>query len=300
MLAAASGLPTLSSDGVRFVKRVYEAFLANATWPPEMELRRSLAQDDELEIFRAGLDLGDWFVLFHADGQNGVALHLAAIAAAYPDAPVIREFELLLQLTIARWKERGAPPRLEDRDLASAGLPRERMKYLDQFFERNVFLTGPSGNDAGYYYDINLGIEPYLKAASLQQFLTILWSFTDESSFRAAYALLRIADDDEDYLAWRTLLALFVGIGPGTIGALSYVGPGHLVTAIRAIATTNTRVRTLSDLALTARERLRGTGTRAAAWTALEEVLGGILPGSTMATWQNRVDEVTLESEPAD
>jgi len=138
-----AALPTLSSDGIRFVKRVYEAFLVNATWPPEMELRRAFAQDDELEIFRAGVDLGDWFALFHADGQNGVSLHLAAIAAAYPDAAVTTDFELLLRLSIARWKERGSPPRLDEKELATAGLTRERMRYVNQFFERNIFLTGP-------------------------------------------------------------------------------------------------------------------------------------------------------------
>ncbi len=173
---AQSRPPDLPRDGVPFVKLVYEAFTKDGSWPSEVDIRRTLAQQEDLNSIRVGLGLHDWFVLFHADAQNAVALHLAAVVGAYGNTPITSDFLLLLQTTIARWKEAGTPPRLQESELAAVGLTRERMKYVNAFYEKNVFIVGPSGNDAGYYYDISLGIEPYLSAKTLQEFLETLWN----------------------------------------------------------------------------------------------------------------------------
>lgn len=150
--------------------------MRDGAWPTEVEIRRTLAQKEDMESIEAGLALHEWFVLFHADAQNAIALHLAAIDGAYGSTPVTSDFMTLLRFAIARWKERGAPPRLQDAELAAVGLTREQLKWVNAFYEKNVFVVGPSGNDAGYYYDISLGIEPYLKVNTLREFLATLWT----------------------------------------------------------------------------------------------------------------------------
>src|SRR5439155_9429688 len=166
----------LPPASLAFVKLIYEAFLRDGAWPTEVEIRRTLAQKEDMESIEAGLALHEWFVLFHADAQNAIALHLAAIDGAYGSTPVTSDFMTLLRFAIARWKERGAPPRLQDAELAAVGLTREQLKWVNAFYEKNVFVVGPSGNDAGYYYDISLGIEPYLKVNTLREFLATLWT----------------------------------------------------------------------------------------------------------------------------
>lgn len=175
ILQAVRQAPPLTPDQVRFVKRVNEYFEANAGWPPENELRRAFAQDEELDVFKAGVELADWYLLLHADAKNAVALRIAALHAAYGETPATRDFMTLLRLAISRWKERGTTARLEERELAEHGLPREHLRALDRFFETNAFMSGPSGNDSGYYYDIHSGIEPFLKAGTLDDFLNSLW-----------------------------------------------------------------------------------------------------------------------------
>jgi predicted nucleotide-binding protein len=115
-------------------------------------------------------------VLFHADGENGIALRLAAIHAALGETPETSDFLALLRLAAARYQERGIPPRLDDTELAAAGLPRERLKYIDAFFEKNLFLTGPSGTAEVFSYEVHSGIEPYLGVVSLTGFLETYWN----------------------------------------------------------------------------------------------------------------------------
>jgi superfamily I DNA/RNA helicase len=123
-------------------------------------------------------------------------------------------------------------------------------------------------------------------------------TFTNEPAFRLSYAVLRLTTDEDDFLAWRTLLALAVGIGSGTVGALYDEGPGNLATAVRSIAATNRRVRDLRDAALVGRDELIAAESRAAAWNILAEVIVHIDPDATLGTWRERVDQVVPEDDP--
>jgi superfamily I DNA/RNA helicase len=123
-------------------------------------------------------------------------------------------------------------------------------------------------------------------------------TFTDQPPFRVAYATLRIAEDETDGLAWRTLLAFCDGVGAATILALYNAGAGQLTAALRASAPTNAKLKGLRDFILIAREQLRTADTREAAWTVLRGVVTSLLPGSEIESWRGRIDGAALQNEP--
>jgi predicted nucleotide-binding protein len=167
--------PTLSEEQKVFVRRINEYFALTAKWPPEHDLRRQLVQSKEREVFAAGAELPDWYVLFHADARNGVALRVAAIWEAIGETRELQDFVSLLKLAAARYQQPGVAPILRDDELAAVGLSRDRLRYIDAMFEKNNFLSGPSGTADEFSYEVHSGIEPYLDVVNVPEFLRVLW-----------------------------------------------------------------------------------------------------------------------------
>ncbi len=80
------------------------------------------AQTRELDVFKAGEQLSDWHVLFHANGENAVALRIAGLHDALGQVPETSDFLTLLRLAAERYRTTGVAPTLESSDLSAAGL----------------------------------------------------------------------------------------------------------------------------------------------------------------------------------